>query len=120
MGHFGFYRWFIKDFSKIARPLTRLLCKGTKFEFDSACLIAFHVIKGALISAPIVKPLDWDIPFEIMIYGKDFAVRAVLGQRKDKKLHVIYYAKMTMNEAQYRYATIEKLSLPLRNLDPTW
>ncbi|KAL1190749.1 RNA-directed DNA polymerase-like protein [Cardamine amara subsp. amara] len=44
LGHAGFYRRFIKDFSKIARPLTRLLCKEVKFEFDNACLEAFHTI----------------------------------------------------------------------------
>ena len=58
LGHTGFYRRFIKDFSKIARPLTRLLCIETRFEFDSNCLSAFHMIKGALVSAPIVQPPD--------------------------------------------------------------
>ncbi|KAF8110949.1 hypothetical protein N665_0077s0012 [Sinapis alba] len=101
-------RRFIKDFSKISRPLTRLLCKETKFEFDSDCLAAFHTIKGPLISAPIVQPPDWDLPFEIMTYASDFVVGAVLGQRKDKKLHVIYYASKTLDEAQCRYATTEK------------
>ena len=108
MGHAGFYRRFIKDFSKTARPLTRLLCKDTKFEFDSDCLGAFHTIKGALISAPIIQPPNWDLPFEIMTDASDFAVGAVLGQRKDKKLHVIYYASRTMDEAQCRYGTTEK------------
>ncbi|KAF8110979.1 hypothetical protein N665_0077s0040 [Sinapis alba] len=55
LGHASFYRRFIKDFSKIARPLTRLLCKETKFEFDSDCLAAFHMIKGSLISASIMQ-----------------------------------------------------------------
>ncbi|XP_013632961.1 PREDICTED: uncharacterized protein LOC106338553 [Brassica oleracea var. oleracea] len=48
----------IEDFSMIARPLTRLLCKDTKFKFDGDCLAAFHTIKGALISAPVVQPPD--------------------------------------------------------------
>ncbi|WZZ51051.1 hypothetical protein YC2023_051158 [Brassica napus] len=108
LGHAGFYRRFIKDFSMIARPLMRLLCKDTKFKFDSDCLTAFHTIKGALISVPVVQPPDWDLPFEIMTYASDFAVGAGLGQRKDKKLHVIYYASRTMDEAQCRYATTEK------------
>ena len=79
-----------------------------KFNFDSECLTAFHTIKGALVSAPVVQPPDWDLPFEIMTDASDFAVGAVLGQRKDKKLHVIYYASKTMDEAQCRYATTEK------------
>ena len=108
LGHAGFYRRFIKDFSIIVRPLTRLLCKDTKFEFDSDCLTTFHTIKGALISVPFVQPPDWDLPFEIMTDASNFAVEAVLGQRKYKKLHVIYYARRTMDEAQSRYATTEK------------
>ena len=59
-------------------------------------------------SAPVVQPPDWDLPFEIMTDASDFAVGAVLGQWKDKKLHVIYYASRTMDETQCRYATIEK------------
>ena len=107
LGQAGFYRRFILDFSKIARPLTRLLCKEIKFDFDSQCLGAFHTIKGSLISAPIMQPPDWDLPFEIMTDESDFTVGAVLGQRKDKKLHVIYYASRTMDEAQCRYSTTE-------------
>ncbi|XP_048604997.1 uncharacterized protein LOC125582371 [Brassica napus] len=108
LGHAGFYRRFIQDFSRIARQLTRLLCKEIKFDFDSECLGAFHTVKGALVSAPVVQPPDWDLPFEIMTDASDFAVGAILGQRKDKKLHVIYYASKTMDEAQCRYATTEK------------
>ena len=58
LGHAGFYRRFIQDFSRIARPLTRLLCKEIKFDFNSECLAAFHTIKGALVSVPIVQPSD--------------------------------------------------------------
>ncbi|XP_019089243.1 PREDICTED: uncharacterized protein LOC104733997 [Camelina sativa] len=108
LGHAGFYRRFIKDFSKIARPLSALLCKDVKFEFTDECRIAFERIKQELVSAPIVQPPDWDLPFEVMCDASDFAVGAVLGQRKDKKLHAIYYASRTLDEAQRNYATTEK------------
>ncbi|KAG7594089.1 Retrotransposon gag domain [Arabidopsis thaliana x Arabidopsis arenosa] len=91
LGHAGFYRRFIKDFSKIARPLTRLLCKEAEFEFDEDCLKAFHTIKEALVTAPVVQAPNWDYPFEIMCDASDYAVGAVLGQRIDKKLHVTVY-----------------------------
>ncbi|KAL9840435.1 putative nucleotidyltransferase, Ribonuclease H [Arabidopsis thaliana] len=55
LGHEGFYRRFIKDFSKLARPLIRLLCKEAKFIFDEECLITFKSVKEALVSAPIVQ-----------------------------------------------------------------
>jgi len=107
LGHAGLYRRFIKDFSKIARPLTRLLCKETEFEFDEDCLKSFHTIKDALVSAPVVRAPNWDYPFEIMCDASDYAVGAVLGQKIDKKLHVIYYVSRTLDEAQRRYATTE-------------
>ena len=108
MGHEGFYRRFIKDFSKIAKPLTKLLLKDAPFLFNDECLEAFNRIKQALISAPIICALDWNLPFEIMCDASDFTVGAVLGQRKDKVLHAIYYARKTLDEAQVNYGTTEK------------
>ena len=67
-----FYRRFIKDFSKVARPLCKLLEKGsTTFSFDEECMKAFEEIKARLIYAPIVIVPDWDEPFEIMFATSD-------------------------------------------------
>jgi hypothetical protein len=57
LGHVGFYRRFIKDFSQISRPLTNLLAKDVHFEFTDECLNAFYTLKKAFISAPIIQPL---------------------------------------------------------------
>ncbi|BBN67648.1 transposable element gene [Prunus dulcis] len=108
LGHAGFYRRFIKDFSKISRPLCTLLAKDTPFNFDKACLEAFNKLKALLTSAPIIAAPNWDLPFELMCDASDYAVGAVLGQRKDKLPHVIYYASRTLNDAQLNYATTEK------------
>jgi hypothetical protein len=66
LGHAGFYRRFIKDFSKITKPLTNLLQKDVPFDFNEKCLVAFLTLKRALITAPIIKPPNWSPPFEIM------------------------------------------------------
>ena len=58
LGHAGFHRRFIKEFSKISRPLCRLLEKDTKFNFDESCRSAFEEIKSRLVSAPIMLTLD--------------------------------------------------------------
>ena len=108
LGHAGFYRRFIKDFSQTARPLTSLLAKDAPFEFTDECLKAFNTLKKALVSAPIIQPPDWSLPFEIMCDASDFAVGAVLGQTKDKKHHAIAYASKTLTGAQLNYATTEK------------
>jgi hypothetical protein len=108
LGHAGFYRRFIKDFSKITKPLTHLLLKDVAFDFDEKCLAAFQTLKSALVSAPIIQPPDWSQPFEIMCDASDCAVGAVLGQRNQGRVHAIYYASKTLNEAQLNYATMEK------------
>ncbi|XP_050894797.1 uncharacterized protein LOC127101414, partial [Lathyrus oleraceus] len=108
LGHAVFYRRFIKDFSKITKPLTGLLMKDADFIFDEKCLTTFNQLKTSLITVPIMQPPDWRLPFEIMCNASDYAVGAVLGQRKDKKLHAIYYASRTLDPAQMNYATTEK------------
>ncbi|RVW78439.1 Transposon Ty3-I Gag-Pol polyprotein [Vitis vinifera] len=80
LGHAGFYRRFIQDFSKLSRPLCELLAKDAKFFWDE----------------------------RLMCDASDFAIRAVLGQREDGKPYVIYYASKTLNEAQRNYTTTEK------------
>ena len=77
LGQVRFYRRFIKDFSQIARPLTNLLAKDAPFEFIDECLRAFEILKKALISAPIIQPPDWSLPFEIMCDASDYAIVAV-------------------------------------------
>ena len=56
--HTGFYRRFIKDFSKISRLLCRLLENVAKFEFDEQCKCAFEEIKARIIRAPIMATPD--------------------------------------------------------------
>ena len=71
LGHAGFYRRFINDFSKISWPLTNLLQKYIPFVFDDNFVEAFETLKKALISAPIIQPPDWNLPFEIMCDASD-------------------------------------------------
>ena len=108
LGHAGFYRRFIASFSAISRPLCHLLASDVPFEWTSECQASFEKLKKSLISAPIIQSPDWSLPFELMCDASDYAVGAVLGQRKDKKPHVIYYASKTLNEAQKNYTTTEK------------
>jgi len=85
-----------------------LLAKDAPFEFTDECLIAFHTLKKALISAPIIQPPDWSLPFEIMCDASDYLVGAVLGQTKYKRYHAITYASKTLIGAQLNYATTQK------------
>ncbi|KAL4036015.1 hypothetical protein IC575_004733 [Cucumis melo] len=108
LGSVGFYRRFIKDFSKIVLPLTNLLQKDIPFLIDDNCKKPFHDLKQRLVSTPILQSPKWNLPFERMCDVSNLAFEAVLGQRIDKKLHVIYYASRTLNQAQSNYTTTEK------------
>nr|GEY26240.1 hypothetical protein [Tanacetum cinerariifolium] len=108
LGHAGFYRRFIKDFSKISRPMTHILEKNAPFVFFDDCVQAFRTLKEKLIEAPILIAPNWDQPFELMCDASDFAVGAVLGQRIEKHVRPIHYASKTMTEAESNYTTTEK------------
>nr|GFA25634.1 reverse transcriptase domain-containing protein [Tanacetum cinerariifolium] len=108
LGHAGFYRRFIKDFSKISRPMTHLLEKNSSFIFSNECIQAFRTLKDKLTEAPILIAPNWDKPFELMCDARDYAVGAVLGKRIEKHFQPIHYASKTTNQAEANYTTTKK------------
>ncbi|GKA56470.1 reverse transcriptase domain-containing protein [Tanacetum coccineum] len=108
LGHAGFYRRFIKDFSNISRPMNHLLEKNTPFIFFDECIQAFETLKKKLTEAPILIAPDLDLPFELMCDASNFAIGAVLGQRHEKHFRPIHYASKTINKAKSHYTTTEK------------
>nr|GFA70108.1 reverse transcriptase domain-containing protein [Tanacetum cinerariifolium] len=76
--HVGFYRRFIKDFSKISRPMTYLLEKNAPFVFSDDCIQAFRTLKGKLTEAPILIAPDWDQPFELICDAKKLSTSSQL------------------------------------------
>jgi hypothetical protein len=65
LGLAGYYRRFIPDFSRIAKPMTELLKKGVKFVWSEACEKSFHTLRQHLTSAPVLVQLDNSKPFEV-------------------------------------------------------
>ncbi|GKG13680.1 reverse transcriptase domain-containing protein [Tanacetum coccineum] len=108
LGHVGFYRRFIKDFSKISRTMTHLLEKNTPLNFSDECSQSFEMLKKKLTEAPILIAPDWNLPFELMCDARNFAIGAVLGQRHEKHFRPIHYASKTINKAESHYTTTEK------------
>ena len=70
--------------------------------------MAFEKLKQLLTLSPIIQAPNCSLPFELMCDASDYAVGAVLGQRVDQIRRVIYYANMTLNDAQLNYSTAEK------------
>ena len=108
LGHVRFYRRFIKDFSKVAKPLSNMLNKDVAFLFNEECMEAFNDLKTRLVSAPVIIASDWGKEFELMCDASDYIVGVVLGQRQGKIFHAIYYTSNVLNDAQVNYATTEK------------
>jgi hypothetical protein len=73
-----------------------LLANDAPCVFTEEFLQLFHTLKEALVSAPIIQPPDWHLPFGIMCDPSDYAVGTVLGQSKDKKHYAISYASKTL------------------------
>nr|GEX68395.1 reverse transcriptase domain-containing protein [Tanacetum cinerariifolium] len=108
LGHAGFYRRFIEDFSKISHPMTHLLEKDTPFVLSEDCIQAFQTLKKKLTEAPILIALNWDLPFELMCDASDFAIGAVLGKRHEKHFRPIHYASITLTDAESNYTITKK------------
>nr|GEU81521.1 reverse transcriptase domain-containing protein [Tanacetum cinerariifolium] len=113
LSHAGFYRRFFKDFSKIARPMTRLLEKDTPFIFSQECVDAFQTLKRKLTEAPILIAPDWDMPFELMYDASDFAIGEVLGQcvyMDRKPLISSRLATLDQQEVMQKYGVTHRLA----------
>lgn len=108
LGYAGFYRRFIKDFSKIANPMCKLLEKETKFIFEDECNKAFDCLKEKLVPAPIIVAPEWLKPFKIMCDASKVALGVVFGQKKDKLFHPIYYASKALNRAHKNYTVTDQ------------
>ena len=87
----GYFRKFIKDFSKIAKPLSDLTSKNSKFSWNSHNQLAFEGLRDRLCTAPILKYPDFSQPFVATTDASGFALRAVLSQSKiGEDIPVVY------------------------------
>ncbi|XP_070013108.1 uncharacterized protein [Nicotiana sylvestris] len=115
LGHAGFYRNFIKDFSKIANPMCKLLEKDAKFLFDEKCLKAVEELKQKLTTAPIIVTPDWSLTFELMCDASGVAIGAMLGQRHNKKFRAYLLGSKVIvytDHAALRYLMAKKDAKP--------
>ena len=78
LGLTGYYRRFIKDFSKLASPLFSLLGKDVEFIWTDKCQEALDALKGKLITAPILRGPNWALHFHIHTDASNKAIGAAL------------------------------------------
>jgi hypothetical protein len=80
LGLAGYYRWFISNFSNIARPMTKLLEKDTKFKWSLQCEEIFLAMKRLLTTAPVLDQPDIEKPFDVYCDASDTSIGGVLMQ----------------------------------------
>ncbi|XP_052485157.1 uncharacterized protein LOC128040449 [Gossypium raimondii] len=102
LGHVGFHLRFIKDFSKISKPVCTLLEKDTIFDFNKACLETFKKLKNCATSVSIIVAPNWNSSFELMCDARDFALGTMMGQKRNK-VQRKFVAESEITELLYHY-----------------
>ncbi|KAL7300087.1 hypothetical protein TKK_0007095 [Trichogramma kaykai] len=113
LGLAGYYRRFIKDFAKIAKPLTTLLQKDTDFIWSENCDTAFQTLKNALCNAPLLIYPDFSKPFIITTDASGYAIGGILSQGEPKNEHPVAYTSRMLRGPELNYDTYEKEALAI-------
>ena len=108
LGLIGYYRRFIPEFAKIAKPLTLLTKLGITFHWDQPQQEAFEKLRDLIITEPILQYPNFKKSFIVTTDASNYAIGTVLSQGKIGEDLPIAYASRTLNDAETRYATIEK------------
>jgi hypothetical protein len=101
LGLAGYYRRFIEEFSKIAKPMTSLLEKGRELKWDWKCQVSFNQLKLRLMSPPILIMLDLQKGFDIYCDACDQGLGCVLMQEG----HMITYVSRQVRKHELNYPT---------------
>lgn len=108
LGFIGYYRRFVKDFSKICQPLTACLKKGKRVIIDNKYTEAFQKCKELLINAPILQYPDMSKPFILTTDASEVALGAVLSQGCIGSDKPVAYASRTLTDTEKKYSAIER------------
>eukprot|EP00253_Pinus_taeda_P002627 PITA_02627 len=108
LGLAGYYRIFIKDFSKLASLLFGLLGKDVKFIWTETCQEALDTLKRKLVIAPILRGPNWALPFQIHTNALNKVTRLALGHTNEKLPYAIYFISKNLSKAELNYTVTEK------------
>ncbi|CAB0040669.1 unnamed protein product [Trichogramma brassicae] len=108
LGTTGYYRRFIKDYARIASPLSNLTKKNKPFEWTEECETSFLTLKQHLCKAPILQFPDMNQKFTLTTDASDYAIGAVLSQTVDGNDLPVSYLSRSLNKHEINYTTTEK------------
>ena len=120
LGFANFYRRFIYGYSRIISPLTRLLKKEVKWDFDAAAETAFTKIKSSFTDAGMLKHFDPSLPTIIETDASDYAISGILSQYHEKRLYPVAFMSRKMNPAERNYEIHDKELLAIVNCIKIW
>lgn len=121
LGFCNFYRKFIRDYGRIARPLTAMTRKGLKFDFNSNCKAAFDGLKIALTTGPTLAYFQWDLPHRVETDSSNGVVAGLITQLSDdQEWHPVAYFSKTMNAAECNYPIHDKELLAIIRAFEEW
>ena len=108
LGLVGYYRKFIKNFAKIAKPLTVLIHMDVKFKWMETHHCAFMKLKDAIIQAPILRYPDTTKPYIVYMDTSDDACGAQLSQIHEETEFPVAFLSHTFTDTQLRWSTPEQ------------
>ena len=108
LGLFGYYRAFIKGFSKIAAPIIKLTSQKVEFNWTQECEEATEFLRTQITSAPILAFPDFSQPFILTTDASTTSLGAVLSQMQNGKKHPISYYSRTLNSSESKWESFER------------
>ena len=114
LGLANYYRWFVKDFAKIAKPLHETTRKGKKWEWGEKQQKAFEELKRRFTTEPVLVTPDLDKEMRVEADASDFATGGVLSMKcEDEKWRPVAYISKSLNEAERNYEIHDKKMLAI-------
>jgi hypothetical protein len=110
LGFCNFYRRFVENYGRIAKPLNALTVKGIKFEWSLDCQQAFDELKKRLLTAPVLRHFSYDLPTRLETDSSDGIMGGVLSQQQPdtQDWHPVGYFSETMQGAELNYSIQDK------------
>ena len=121
LGLANYYRWFVKDFAKIAKPLHEMTRKETKWSWGERQQKAFEELKERFITEPVLVTPDLDREMRVEADASDFAMGGVLSMKcKDERWRPVAYISKSLNEVKRNYEIHDKEMLAIIRCLEAW